>query len=1037
MFSIVIFSLFVIGGSITGVVVYLRNTESGQRSIAEKEYESGKYAAAAMRYRNMAKRWSDSPHAEEYRFLGELADMQAQFESVTGVAKPDDALERAAKFLQEYEQNPLLQQHQEKFSQALLKLLGGLANTVKGNEAIRDRKLIEKANQALAAARQAMPDAFTGEAVQQSEVQIAEASEVIEARMQRDRVVAQLEQLAEKPSAETVRAARELVNGQAVHEPNFPTDGKVVEILQRLYDGHAGTVTYTSTQTELDRPQPEETQPSILIEQLVDGFPGPHRPGDPVALALVRGVLYGLSQSNGRILWAMRVGIDTGTLPIRLPPTEDRPESVLVQSADTQTLTAVDVATGTSLWRHRLNSPSLGRPVVVGRRAYIATYNGEVHEIELALGQLLGRYKLAQPLSVGGAHQEGTSLVYFPADDSCVYILDVAARKCQAVLYTEHRSGSLRSEPILAGPGAKFRDVPLDPAAPQGYLILSEVSGLETMDLRVFGLPITSPTTAALTLLPQPRLRGWPWFQPYHDGEKLVMASDAGVVGLFGIRQLHNQDAALFPMLSEEFHLAPPTEAASLLKAGRAQVVHAQESDFWVLAQGVLQRLQLYIDPQAGRKLAPVWPEVRELGSPLHAGQVNAAGNMLFLVTQSPRRQAALATAVEAESGTIRWQRQLGVVAQSEPIALGDTMLVMDQGGSVFAFALSEHPDREGGDWQVGGRRLSGPVQESSVLPPTLVPSPDGDAVYQIAFPGVGTQMLLRRFAADPEGRVTFRDKEDRRIDLGVRPVGRPAVGTGGLLLALEDGTTLRLRLPATAGGGVNGPDWRAGRSLVDLKAHLVWLNDESYLATDGGRGVSHWLWPRNKPWKSFPADKAETEPTRMMRARVIAPPLVLSPEDGKIRVCIADADGTLTLLKGDMLDEVRRWELGGKITAGPFLRDGSIGVIVDRKRLVWIDPGKAPIAWEHKAGEEIVGEPRVIAGMVVIADQSGRFLGVDPLTGLPHGMGYSVKASVAPAATPVGFGKGRLFAPLTDGTILLLSMRQLDNPLADIPIAW
>ena len=91
-------------------------------------------------------------------------------------------------------------------------------------------------------------------------------------------------------------------------------------------------------------------------------------------------------------------------------------------------------------------------------------------------------------------------------------------------------------------------------------------------------------TAAPLSLNPQPRLRGWPWFQPYHDGEKLVMASDAGAVGLFGIRQIKNEDAALFPLLAEEFQMTAPVAGGSTFEAGRAQVVQAQEDDFWVLA---------------------------------------------------------------------------------------------------------------------------------------------------------------------------------------------------------------------------------------------------------------------------------------------------------------------------------------------------------------------------------------------------------------------------------------------------------------------
>ena len=42
-----------------------------------------------------------------------------------------------------------------------------------------------------------------------------------------------------------------------------------------------------------------------------------------------------------------------------------------------------------------------------------------------------------------------------------------------------------------------------DPVAPQGFLILSQTAGLEEMQLRAFGLPVSKPTARA-TMMPSP-----------------------------------------------------------------------------------------------------------------------------------------------------------------------------------------------------------------------------------------------------------------------------------------------------------------------------------------------------------------------------------------------------------------------------------------------------------------------------------------------------------------------------------------------------
>src|SRR5262249_24235584 len=139
----------------------------------------------------------------------------------------------------------------------------------------------------------------------------------------------------------------------------------------------------------------DDREPAILLDPLVRGRPRVPADDGEVALALSRGVLYALSAATGRTEWALRVGIDTDRLPVRLPATAAHPaERLLILSADTQTLRALDLD-GRQLWSYRLSAPAVGRPVLIERRgaliAYVATSDGnvgKVHEIELAQGTL-------------------------------------------------------------------------------------------------------------------------------------------------------------------------------------------------------------------------------------------------------------------------------------------------------------------------------------------------------------------------------------------------------------------------------------------------------------------------------------------------------------------------------------------------------------------------------------------------------------------------------------------------------------------------
>lgn len=180
--------------------------------------------------------------------------------------------------------------------------------------------------------------------------------------------------------------------------------------------------------------------------------------------------------------------------------TDLNPELILVLSADTATLTAVDRDNNT-VWEYRLGKPCFGRPVIVEGRAYLATEDGQVHVIELTKGRLLGRFTLGEgeKLTGFGTHQEGTNLVYFPAEEGCVYVLDVKENRCVTILYTGHSSRSVRGEPLVLAP---------EPPAP-GYLILNQSVGLDETQLRVYTLPLTSGNAEPVSLTQgTPR----PWF---------------------------------------------------------------------------------------------------------------------------------------------------------------------------------------------------------------------------------------------------------------------------------------------------------------------------------------------------------------------------------------------------------------------------------------------------------------------------------------------------------------------------------------------
>ena len=192
--------------------------------------------------------------------------------------------------------------------------------------------------------------------------------------------------------------------------------------------------------------------------------------------------------------------------------------------------------------------------------------------------------------------------------------------------------------------------------------------------------------------------------------------------------------------------------------------------------------------------------------------------------------------------------------------------------------------------------------------------------------------------------------------------------------MPLANGILARLNL--ADGALINGADWRAIGAEEQTSGHVALISSTDFIVTDGSRGLQR---IHSADGKNF--DKRASQ---QLSHRIIKTPLVIAgSEKSKAAVCVIDASDTLTLLDAERLTVLRTWPLGTKVTAGPFLRDGKIGCVVSKNRLIWIDPEDANAMWEYAFVADIVGEPHVIDGMLVVGDVAGQFIGLDLTSGV------------------------------------------------------
>src|SRR5207253_3066335 len=132
------------------------------------------------------------------------------------------------------------------------------------------------------------------------------------------------------------------------------------------------------------------------------------------------------------------------------------------------------------------------------------------------------------------------------------------------------------------------------------------------------------------------------------------------------------------------------------------------------------------------------------------------------------------------------------------------------------------------------------------------------------------------------------------------RLAGSPALMGESLLVPLEDGSLLRQPLDGSRGS--YGPGWRARTADEGARGHVIVLNPEDFLITDGSRALNRWHWPTGDVYK---------EDGRIdLPHRIVSLPVLLKAEAGDL-VCVADTAGQLHLVRAGNLQEVRPWDLG------------------------------------------------------------------------------------------------------------------------------
>lgn len=984
--------LLLAGAGITAWMVLNKQSdiEADLFSRAENWFQNGDFAEAAALYRRLLHDYPSSDKRATYQFHAELSSvLDAVTTAQANVDETVKTLDRFGQFVRFQQGGPLFTRHQEELWRAARTLTLRLVDHA---DQEKNTQFFELANGAWQTAR-ALRDPGHVDSPKDKELitdRLARLKDFFADQQHRDQVVAQLRQL--PPSAKSVQAARALVVREKLdREPQIT--GLIAELQQK----HQASIIYTPIVETASPAQNLADEPTTIA--FASAVPVPaalqasglrdDASAPQIVLALARGVLHGVDSRTGQVRWLRKIGADAVQLPLRLSATPIAPELAVFIGGDQNVICAIDLATGADVWRQRLDSPCLAQPLLVGKRLFLPTTSGRIVELDSFSGRALGYYQTDQRLALTPVHQQGGNLIYCAGDEICVYVLDIAERKCTAILYSGHGAGALTSTPVIVNPyiGQKV--------AGKGFLILSQINGINSSVLRAFPIPVADAQQAAVD--PEIKLPGRCWLPPLTNAETLAQVTDAGVFTVYGASR--SNSPAFFPLFQQQI-----SSSSASAHGERAALVDVDAENYWVLSQGHMQRLQRRFLPKTGPALAERWPDSLYLGNPLHAAQVlkDGVGHATFILTTQPENSShALLTAVAAESGRIHWQRRLGLVVDADTVLIGKRVLLQEADG----VTLLDVPVASSGPLVIDETSQRIPLSSSGKGGIIKTPTDDKYAVHGVA-------KALTIYKIDKEGQFQPANK----IGLSAAISGMPALADGYLVAALANGVLERAALSGEE--RIPGPNWRSSNADGDSQARLIALPGDEFVVSDGDRGLRLLHWPNPKSFDK----KAEIELPTAITALV-----ALAVGERANRIVTAEASGVISLLDASTLQVLRKWQMPGRISSGPFARGQELGCIVEGNRLVWLDSNKDGHAWEYTFDADIVGQPQVIDDLVIVGTVAGQIQAFDKKMVRLQSDGFLLRTSVAPAATPLPIGGGRLFTALSDGTALMLPLSALE----------
>ena len=945
--------LLVLVGGIAWFLL-IRGTGDQIFAQAEENYRNGSYTQAINVYDEFLANYPNHASASPARVGRGLARLR---QATQGTSNFERALSVAKEVLREIEDEQAFMDARDELSSLLPDIAEGLARQAKSDP---NTAKVERTKQALGLVNNSnyVPSSLRPRArVEEIEAMLS----LVLRDMERDsELQGALQKMRSQIAGGNVREAYATRKQLLKSYPDLETNESLAAVIRQLSQAELATVERVDKVRSALRKEPDSVVVASLALADRRGETAPLAAGH-IALVQVRGAVYGLDASSGRLLWRRKVGFDQTVVPVRIDSKAG--SDALLVDADRDELVRVATKTGQMSWRHPI-AERFASPAVSGGRVLVATHSGILHAIDLDSGESTSHLKFRQNFRVAPAvHPDGV-YAYQMGEHSSLYIVSLPDMQCKEVFYLGHAAGTVRVPPVFV-----LRNV-----------IIAENRGTSASILHVLS---TDAEGLSLQPVQQFRLNGHVLTPPLVFRRKLVVMTDLGEIKVFDIGTAGDPN--------------PLSEVAQLVATGDRPMVRyplVDRGNLWIADTRLSKYEVQFSSGKIGTQALDQIYEGDAFDYPLQL-----AGDVIIHVRSRQGHAGVTVSAMSVASGRQIWETHLAMPPAGEPVVDPKRREVTQatSSGAVYRLNYAAIQDRV----RVYDRPLRVSDDDDASFLTHRIDLDNG----RMAFSASGGHDRVLIYNPNDRNKPVHWMNVSGQLTCPPCPLGR------GLLTPTDSGQVLWLdALTDRPLAAPFQPPLRSGQTFNWRMADVLQNNSEQAVLSDGYSKIYR-VGVNESPERHLVALAQTTE----IATAIVSPIAVLDQT-----VYAVDSEGVLLSFLLPDLQPGKRLPLEGQLTWGPKRVGLHVLVTTDRDELFCVDEAQNFVWRRPLSYGPLVGTPLADDNHYILTSSQGN-QGVIWRIAADTGKEIAKVEIDQPLATgPVLFGS-RLMVAGHDSTLLVI----------------